>query len=763
MNRISITIPIQQNIRRFVNQAIHSLLEEAKIQRVFVDSKNRNELTIRGCSDVVTSIQEKINVIIKDIKQRIIVSRLRLPFVESELIRINSYEIVKRIERETNTIIRDVKISANSSTSSVNDDNITSTITCVVNDRGQTILIKKGDITKIKDVDAIINAANGPLYHAGGVDKAIAVAAGPALDQECKELIAKNGGVAISTGKAVKTTAGRLPFKGVIHAIGPQYANGNQQERSLLFSSILSSLRLAEEEGYRSVALPAISSATYGFPLQDCTNIVIRGVKQFFADAPKSDLSKVILLDIDDSACNSFARELVNDHTNAVDDDIINYELPPPLAAKWSWEDNNGEKIYDDNHTRQIETAFQQYLQTFIPSTLNITADNLKSATIVRYSIHFFSNLKEILTAESNALNKRIVCGFQMRENTGFKRYITRYPLTQQVHTKYITYRPKPLDIYHLQIETKSDDWDIISITSTAVNQAETEIRKIIASATISEPFSVNLNEDIDAHKKAITNIVIQQLIQVDFLEYRGGKLSLILKGLHQNVLQAKLKIALYAQDILKMEADKDDELSIPKEWGEQEEQCKLVRLSPNHPDFVRITNRMKETISNIKIDKIERVQNLRLWNHYAFRRRTLQQELNNQPNLHIEMELFHGTKSTLPSEIYNGEYGFDMTFSTKGMWGIGTYFARNASYSCQGYSHQLPNGKRQVFLAQVLTGEVHDYKDKSDQTLRRPPKKNESISGARYNSVSGKTGNSQVYIVYENRVAYPTFLITFD
>jgi hypothetical protein len=167
--------------------------------------------------------------------------------------------------------------------------------------------------------------------------------------------------------------------------------------------------------------------------------------------------------------------------------------------------------------------------------------------------------------------------------------------------------------------------------------------------------------------------------------------------------------------------------------------------------------------MANVKIDKIERVQNLRFWNHYAFRRRILQQELSDKPNLQIEMELFHGTRTAPPNEIYDGEYGFDMTYCTSGLWGIGTYFAMNASYSCQSYSYQLPNGKRQVFLAQVLTGEVFDYKDKIDQTLRRPPKKNESTSGARYNSVTGVTGGSKVYIVYENRVAYPMFLITFS
>ena len=521
-------------------------------------------------------------------------------------------------------------------------------------------------------------------------------------------------------------------------------------------------MRLAEEEDYSSVALPAISSVTYGFPLQDCTNIVIRAVKQFFADFPQSHVRKVILLDIDDSACNSFAREVINDHTSVVDNDITNYEPLPPLTSKWCWLDDYSEKIYDDNHTRQIENALEQYLHTGIPSTLILNADNLKSATIVNYSIHFLPNLKDTLAANPNAINARLVCGCQQRVSTNFKRPIIRYPLAQeQQAAPAVVYRPRPMDPYHLQVRIPDVDWNIIGTTKLAIQQAETNIRKAIESATVSEPFSVNLTGEMETHKNAIRSIAIEQSIQVDFQQDRGGKLTLQLKGFNDDVLKAKLKISLYAQDILQMEIDKDDQLSIPKEWGEQEEQCKLVEIPPNHPDFIRVENRMKETMSTVKIDKIERVQNVRLWNYYALRRQTLQRELSHKPDLQIEMELFHGTRNTIPSEVYNGEYGFDMTFCTDGLWGIGTYFARNASYSCPNYSYKLPDGKRQVFLAQVLTGEVYDYKTQNDKALRRPPKKNESISNVRYNSVSGVTAGTQVYIIYENRIAYPTFLIT--
>ncbi|CAF2647112.1 unnamed protein product [Rotaria sp. Silwood2] len=760
VNRISEFIPIQRNIRRFVNQTIGSLLDDAKIQKIFVESKNSNGLTLHGPSDIVTELKQKINSIINEIKKSITIRHLQLSSTESDLMRANSYKLAKSIERETNTLIRDVAADKTDSTLKTNDNDTNSTLTVVANSRGQTIVVEKGDITKAKHVDAIVNAANGTLYHAGGVDKVIADAAGLAFDEECKRLIAKNGGLPIPAGKAVKTTAGNLPFKCVIHAIGPQYTDGDQQERPLLFSSILSSLRLAEDEGYTSVALPAISSKTYGFPLADCTNIVVRAVKQFFADYPQSNVKKTILLDIDDAVCNSFAREVVIDHRNALvdDDDIINYNLSP-LTAKWCWQDDNGEKIYDENHTRQIETMFQRYLKTSTKSTLIILADNLKSGIIVNYSIHFLPNLKQLLTSNPSALNDRLICGHQMRINTGYTRDIIRYPVVQKIKSTCVAYSPKPLDLYRLQMVTTNEVWDIIG-TSAAIIQAGTAITKAIDSSTISEQYSVSMDKDITVHKEQIKSIAIQQQVQVDFQQQYSGHLSMILKGLKPNVQEAKLKISSYALDILKMQVDNNHIIRIPKKWGDQTEGCKLVEIVRNDPDFARIENRMKETMTSMKIVKIERVQNVRMWRHYAFRHLELKKELSNMPNLQIEMELFHGTRMTMPSEIYHGEYGFDMTYSTSGLWGIGTYFAKNASYSCENYAHQLSNGKRQVFLAQVLTGAVYDCK--SDQNLRRPPKKNETKSGLRYNSVSGDTGGSKVYIVYENRVAYPTYLITF-
>ncbi|CAF5154850.1 unnamed protein product, partial [Rotaria sp. Silwood1] len=167
--------------------------------------------------------------------------------------------------------------------------------------------------------------------------------------------------------------------------------------------------------------------------------------------------------------------------------------------------------------------------------TLVIPADNLRSGIIVNYSIHFLPNLKQLLRDTPNMLNSRFVSGHQMRDSTGYKRPIIRYPVAQQPKSIPVMYHLKPLDLYDLKLETTKVDWDIIGLTNAAIQKAEATIRKAIESATISEPFSINLNKDFNIHKKELVKIANQQQIQIDFQQECSGQLLMILKGLKPN------------------------------------------------------------------------------------------------------------------------------------------------------------------------------------------------------------------------------------
>lgn len=156
----------------------------------------------------------------------------------------------------------------------------------------------RGDITLL-DTDAIVNPANTFLMHNGGLAAAIVKRGGRIIQEESKKI----GNV--PTGGAVITTGGNLKAKHVIHAVGPRYKDGKSGEADKLASAVKNSLEVAEKKKLKSIAIPAISSGIFGYPVEESSQIIVDTVFEHFNAKKKAKeettLEKVVFCLIDEN------------------------------------------------------------------------------------------------------------------------------------------------------------------------------------------------------------------------------------------------------------------------------------------------------------------------------------------------------------------------------------------------------------------------------------------------------------------------------
>jgi len=157
-------------------------------------------------------------------------------------------------------------------------------ISITINNTKLTLL--EGDITQQK-TDAIVNAANSSLLGGGGVDGAIHRAGGPKILEDCLKIRDKQGGC--ETGEAVITTGGNLQAKYVVHTVGPVWRGGRSGEPELLANCHRNSLKLAAENGVRTISFPGISTGVYGYPLDKAAPVALKTVIEFLKSDDRFD------------------------------------------------------------------------------------------------------------------------------------------------------------------------------------------------------------------------------------------------------------------------------------------------------------------------------------------------------------------------------------------------------------------------------------------------------------------------------------------
>jgi O-acetyl-ADP-ribose deacetylase (regulator of RNase III) len=164
---------------------------------------------------------------------------------------------------------------------------------------GRVLELIEGDITEM-DTDAIVNAANARLILGGGVAGAIARKGGPEIRAECDRV----GGTFV--GGAAITTGGRLKARHVIHAVGPRMGEGKEDEK--LTNATRNALKVADENGLKSIAFPAISTGIFGFPIHRCAEIMLATTLDYLKG--QTGLQRVVFCLYGRDSFNVFAEQL---------------------------------------------------------------------------------------------------------------------------------------------------------------------------------------------------------------------------------------------------------------------------------------------------------------------------------------------------------------------------------------------------------------------------------------------------------------------
>ena len=179
-----------------------------------------------------------------------------------------------------------------------------------------TLELIKGDITEMNS-DSIVNAANERLAHGGGVAGVISRKGGPAIQWESDAWVRQHGRV--PTGSAAITSGGNLKARYVIHAVGPVY-DGTPRSAELLASAVRTSLRIADDQGLKSIALPAISTGIFGYPMEEAARVMLQAVIKYLEG--ETELERVVFCLYGHSAFEVFAGELATQARRFADSPI---------------------------------------------------------------------------------------------------------------------------------------------------------------------------------------------------------------------------------------------------------------------------------------------------------------------------------------------------------------------------------------------------------------------------------------------------------
>lgn len=253
-------------------------------------------------------------------------------------------------------------------------------------------------------------------------------------------------------------------------------------------------------------------------------------------------------------------------------------------------------------------------------------------------------------------------------------------------------------------------------------------------------------------------NTALETLFQT---QHKPNKLKLVKKVSwnNKNILTGTLLSPGTEMKIKRKTVVLGTTVPLPRTWEPvQSHTCQLFPLSQESQEFQNIKATMTETVPNIEIEEIQRVQNLLAYQRYYIAKTQITRDGVVEAN---EKLLFHGTRNTNPGAILSSQDGFDCRLaSNQNLWGPGAYFAEDLSY-VDPYGFRCSTSSKQVIIASVIIGNSFDFGTTTNPTLTKPPM--DIYLNRRFDSITGITRNARIYAVFDSAQCCPRYVVKYS
>ncbi|XP_074070760.1 LOW QUALITY PROTEIN: protein mono-ADP-ribosyltransferase PARP14 [Macrotis lagotis] len=573
-----------------------------------------------------------------------------------------------------------------------------------------TFQIFNGDIIQ-EDSDVIINSTDNTFTLKNGVSKAILKAAGPAVESECATLAVNH------PRNFIVTQGGNLRCKKIIHVIG-----GNDVKQTI--SEVLQE---CEQMKYESISLPAIGTGQAQKDPTDVAESIIEAIEDFAQKRSGQSVKKVRIV--------IFLKELLEVFHDAMKKRIRS--KPPTSTSVIS-------KI----------KSFFGFASQAPKKQENMTLEKIKKSATFQVCGEDKANvestiswIQDLILKEhvSHSFSDSSIQSFGEKEFSELNELHKRLNITIDINlgkTK-INVTGTSQDVWNASLEIDN----MMKRVHSRVNEESKaeELSKITQ-------WQYNDNGVFKPFDK-ITNLYLEDA-------RKGKKNNIVVKIENENyTVDFNTNLATNGKGhTLQVYCSKKSEVEIPNYWDDmkEEQNLLLVDLPPGHQEYMQVKVHFCQTCPNYTIEKIQRIQNKKLWKYYETKK-ILMDEQNKQTK--NERYLFHGTDCSSLSHV--NSHGFNRSYAGKNAtaWGKGTYFAVKAQYSANDtYSKPDTNGKKHMYYVRVLTG---DY-TVGNASLLVPPSKNSQDASVLYDSVTDNMKNPSLFVIFYDNQSYPDYLITF-